>query len=70
MNKDMWDAKWDQIKGDLKASWAELTDDDVEKVKGDSQKLAGVLKEKYAMKREEAAEKADKWINDLTEKLK
>ena len=70
MNQDMWDAKWDQIKGDLKASWAELTDDDVEKVKGDSQKLAGVLKEKYAMKQEEAAEKADKWINDLTEKLK
>jgi uncharacterized protein YjbJ (UPF0337 family) len=65
MPKDsMWDqieGKWKQIKGDARIKWAKLTDDDVEEVKGNREKLAGKIQERYGVARSEAERQVDEW---------
>ena len=70
MNKEIWDGKWDQIKGEIRSNWAELTEDDLEQVKGDSQTLLGIIKERYGEKKEALKEDYDQWMDGLKEKLK
>ncbi len=61
MNKDIAAGKWEQVKGSVKQTWGELTDDDVTQVNGSAQKLAGILQEKYGRTKEEA----EKQVNDF-----
>lgn len=66
MNKDIFEGKWEQFKGDVQKKWGKLTNDDLDVVKGDVKILVGKLQEKYGMTKE-SAEKA---INDVKEKMK
>lgn len=52
MNQDQVEGKWEQIKGRAKKAWAELTDDDILKAEGSSDKLYGVIQEKFGDTRE------------------
>ena len=60
MNKDIMEGKWKQIKGDMKAKWGKLTDDEIDQAEGNSEKLAGILQEKYGIEKEEAKKEVDK----------
>lgn len=66
MNKDIFEGKWEQVKGEVQKQWGKLTNEDLDVVKGDVKILVGKLQEKYGMTKE-AAEKA---INDMKEKMK
>jgi uncharacterized protein YjbJ (UPF0337 family) len=66
MNKDIFEGKWEQMRGEAQKTWAKLTNEDLEIVKGDAKILVGKLQEKYGMTKE-AAEKA---IEDLKGKIK
>lgn len=61
MNKDIIEGKWQQIKGDVQKQWGKLTDDDVDKVGGDANKLAGLIQERYGKTREEVEEEIESW---------
>lgn len=54
MNKDVFEGKWKQKQGQVKQWWGKLTDDDVKRVDGNIDELAGILQEKYGYGREEA----------------
>jgi uncharacterized protein YjbJ (UPF0337 family) len=54
MNKDIAAGKWAQLKGTIKATWGDLTDDDLTKISGNAQKLIGILQEKYGRTKEQA----------------
>lgn len=54
MNKDIAAGKWEQLKGSVKATWGDITDDEITKINGNAQKLAGVLQEKYGRTKEQA----------------
>lgn len=54
MNKDILKGKWRQIRGEAKIWWGKLTDDDMDKIDGDYDKLVGTLQERYGYSREEA----------------
>ncbi len=54
MNKDTIEGKWKQLAGKAKSVWGDLTDDELAKIKGDSQQLAGLVQERYGRTREEA----------------
>lgn len=56
MNKDIFEGKWEQLKGKLQKNWGKLTNDDLDVIKGDSKLLAGKLQEKYGMTKEEVEE--------------
>jgi len=66
MNKDIFEGKWEQVKGEVQKQWGKLTNEDLDVVKGDAKILMGKLQEKYGMTKE-AAEKA---IEDLKAKIK
>jgi uncharacterized protein YjbJ (UPF0337 family) len=71
MNNGMWDqiaGKWKQLKGDVRTRWGKLTDDEVEEIAGQRDKLAGKIQERYGVAKEEANRQVDEWAEDLREK--
>jgi uncharacterized protein YjbJ (UPF0337 family) len=54
MNADVIKGKWHQIKGEVKSRWGKLTDDDLDRVAGDSEKLIGTVQERYGYARDDA----------------
>ena len=60
MNNDVFLGKWKQIRGQAKIWWGKLTDDDLEKVGGNYDKLTGLLQEKYGYTRQQAEEEIEK----------
>ena len=62
MNTDVLKGKWTQLKGQVRKQWGNLTDDDVDKVQGDSEILLGRIQERYGRTREEAEKEVDRWL--------
>lgn len=60
MNKNILEGNWKQMRGQAKIWWGKLTDDDLEKVNGNMDKLLGVLQEKYGYTQEQAREEYEK----------
>jgi len=60
MNKDEFEGKWKQMRGQAREWWGKLTDDDLDKVAGKFEKFIGVLQEKYGYTRERAEEEFNK----------
>jgi uncharacterized protein YjbJ (UPF0337 family) len=60
MNKNIFEGKWKQMRGQAKVWWGKLTDDDLEKVGGKFDKLIGVLQEKYGYTQQQAEEEINK----------
>ncbi|MFT3790789.1 MAG: CsbD family protein [Rudaea sp.] len=54
MNQDIIQGKWQQIKGSLKAQWGKLTDDDLGRLDGNREYLAGRLRERYGWQKDKA----------------
>lgn len=61
MNQDILQGKWTQLKGEVQAQWGKLTHDDIAQIEGDSQKLVGLLQERYGYAREEATRLLDEF---------
>ena len=62
MNTDVLRGKWNQLKGKVRRQWGDLTDDDVDKIQGDSEVLLGRIQERYGRSREEAEREVDRWL--------
>jgi uncharacterized protein YjbJ (UPF0337 family) len=70
MNKDIMEGKWKQMRGEAKAWWGKLTDDDLERAAGKYEVLAGIIQEKYGYTREQAANEIDKRVTEFEDSLK
>ena len=70
MNKDVFEGKWKQIRGEAKIWWGKLTDDDLDKAAGEFDKFVGVLQERYGYSREQAEEEIEKRVNEYEAALK
>lgn len=70
MNKDIIEGKWKQMRGEAKAWWGKLTDDDLDRAGGKFEVLAGLLQEKYGYSREAAANEIDKRVTEFEGNLK
>ncbi len=57
--------KWQQHLGSAKAAWGKLTEDELLQCEGHAEKLAGLIKERYAITHAEA-EKQVKHFFDKT----
>jgi uncharacterized protein YjbJ (UPF0337 family) len=56
MNKDIFEGKWKEMRGQVKEWWGKLTDDDLEQVGGKADQLIGLLQQKYGYTKEHAEE--------------
>ena len=62
MNWDQIQGNWKQIKGEAQVQWGKLTDDDLDQVEGDHQKLVGKLQERYGYAKGEAEREVDEFM--------
>jgi len=62
MNSDILKGKWNQFKGEVKKEWGKLTNDDVDMINGEYDKLVGRIQERYGRSREEAREEVDRYF--------
>lgn len=61
MNWDIIAGKWDQLKGSVKETWGDLTDDEITQMAGNRDRMAGKLQEKYGWTKTEVDEKMNDW---------
>jgi uncharacterized protein YjbJ (UPF0337 family) len=65
MNDDILKGKWMQLRGEIRQTWGDLTDDDLDRIAGERDKLAGVLRERYGWSQEETDRRIDEWARDV-----
>jgi uncharacterized protein YjbJ (UPF0337 family) len=63
MNSDIIKGKWLQLKGEVKNQWGKLTDDDLDRIEGNSDKLVGLLQERYGYQRDQAEKEVDQFLS-------
>ncbi|SLN76899.1 CsbD family protein [Roseisalinus antarcticus] len=63
MNWDQIQGNWKEMKGEARARWGELTDDDLTEAQGDREALEGKIQERYGKSKEEAKREVDSWLS-------
>ena len=67
MNQDTLKGKWHQLKGEAKVRWGKLTDDDLDQVSGNAEKLIGRIQQRYGYAREQAEREVHEFTNNSYE---
>ncbi len=65
MNEDVLKGKWKELKGNVKATFGKLTDDDLLEVEGNSEAMVGRLQARYGYTRDEAESKWNEFVNKV-----
>ncbi len=70
MNDDIIKGNWKEIKGKVRQQWGKLTDDDVSKMQGTYEELAGKLQSSYGYQKDQAKKEIDNFLtkNKLKDK--
>jgi uncharacterized protein YjbJ (UPF0337 family) len=61
MNWDQVKGKWTQMKGEVRKKWGKLTDDDIDVIAGERERLVGKIQERYGIAKEEAEKQVAGW---------
>jgi uncharacterized protein YjbJ (UPF0337 family) len=69
MNWDTIEGNWNQVKGQVREKWGDLTDDDLDRIGGKREQLVGRLQERYGIMRDEAERQADDFANSVQERV-
>lgn len=59
------EGNWKQLKGQIKEKWANLTDDDLEKIAGRREQLEGKIEERYGLGKDAVREEIDSWLKTM-----
>jgi uncharacterized protein YjbJ (UPF0337 family) len=63
--QDKIKGNWKQLSGSVRHEWGKLTHNDVERVKGDVEVLAGLIQERYGVAKAEARKQIETWAAKL-----
>lgn len=61
MNWDRIEGNWKAAKGALKATWGKLTDNDIDIINGDRERLEGKPQDLYGIDKNQVRKEVDKW---------
>jgi uncharacterized protein YjbJ (UPF0337 family) len=61
MNWEQAKGQWNQIKGSVRAKWGKLTNDDLDVIAGERERLVGKIQERYGIAKEEAEQQVAGW---------
>ncbi len=61
LNRDILEGNWKQLKGKVKQQWGKLSDDELDRMDGSAEELAGLIQKHYGHTREEARKEIDSW---------
>lgn len=62
MNKDIIQGNWQQLKGKVRQQWGDLTDDEVQRLKGTREELGGLIQKKYGYQKDRVEREIDNFI--------
>ncbi len=65
MDQNILKGKWTEFKGELQKAWGNITNDELEKTKGDFTAIRGLVQQKYGQKKEENEQR----LNSLFERF-
>jgi uncharacterized protein YjbJ (UPF0337 family) len=68
MNSDWLKGQWHQVKGEVKNQWGKLTDDDLMRIEGNTEKLIGSIQQRYGYERARAEEEVRRWESQYASK--
>lgn len=63
MNWDIVKGNWKDLKGKVREEWGDLTDDEVEQMKGDRDQMVGTVQKKYGWAKSDAERRVDDWAS-------
>jgi uncharacterized protein YjbJ (UPF0337 family) len=61
MNWEQAKGQWSQMKGSVRAKWGKLTNDDLDVIAGERERLVGKIQERYGIAKEEAEKQVAGW---------
>jgi len=61
MNWDQAKGQWTQMKGAVRKQWGKLTDDDLDVIQGERERLVGKIQERYGIAKDEAERQVASW---------
>jgi uncharacterized protein YjbJ (UPF0337 family) len=61
MNWDQLKGNWKQFTGKVREKWGDLTDDELEVLRGKRDQFEGLLQKKYGLAKEEAKRQIDEF---------
>lgn len=62
MNKDIIQGNWNELKGKVKKTWGDLTDDDIAHMNGSRQELGGLIQKKYGYEKDRVEKEIDRFL--------
>lgn len=65
LNENIVEGKWKLVKGQIQKAWGKLTDDELEKTKGDVTQLTGLVQQRYGENQESIRTRINDWISEL-----
>ncbi len=65
MANDVMSGMWKQLKGEVKEHWGKLTDNDLQEIQGNKEKLVGKLQERYGYSKEEAQGQVAQFLDNM-----
>ncbi|MEK3732211.1 MULTISPECIES: CsbD family protein [Paenibacillus] len=63
MDNNVFKGKWKQMKGEAKKQWGKLTDDDLDVIDGEREKLVGKIQERYGRSKDAAEREYMEWTD-------
>lgn len=69
VNKDVLMGKWKQLRGKVRQRWGKLTNNQLDQIGGNYERLVGVVQESYGYSRERAQEQVDGFLAGLKERI-
>lgn len=70
MDKNILRGYWKEIKGKVRKQWGKVTDDDLERIKGNYDELEGILQKHYGYTNEEVKREIKQFLEKCKTKEK
>jgi uncharacterized protein YjbJ (UPF0337 family) len=64
MDWNQIEGNWEQFKGKIRDTWGQLTENDIDTIKGKKDQLIGKIQERYGVAKDEASRQVDKFMSD------
>jgi len=70
MSQEILKGQWQELRGRMKEWWGKLTDDDVNRIDGNHDKLVGALQQRYGYAKDHALGEISRRIDEFSSKNK
>jgi uncharacterized protein YjbJ (UPF0337 family) len=66
MSQDVLKGQWRELRGRLREWWGDLTDDDVARIDGNTDKLVGTLQQRYGYAKDHALSEIQRRFDEFS----